>query len=327
MLLALAGAMFVGSYMSGMVPLSVPLTEARLHLVSVFGAGLLVGTALSVIIPEGISTLYLTQIRELVHDVQPGSHGGQKPGDATLTAASGVSHVHLHDDLHGKLEAMDPRNLVGITLVLGFLFMLLVDQLISQHRHHKALAMAVSDPESTNSVHTQGRSFTATLGLVVHAAADGVALGAAATTSNLDTEAVVFLAIMLHKAPAAFALVSFLMHEAVERPTIRKHLLIFSLAAPLLAIITFLAINRGAPQSIASQNATGVALLFSAGTFLYVATVHVLPELVVRHSTHQADNRGRMNTPPNEGFTRTDVLAIVVGTLLPMILTVGHHGH
>lgn len=328
MLLALAGAMFVGSYMSGMVPLSVPLTEARLHLVSVFGAGLLVGTALSVIIPEGISTLYLTQIKELVHNAQTEAQAGQKPGESTLTAASGASHhSHSHDDLHGKLEAIDPRNLVGITLVLGFLFMLLVDQLISQHKHHKALAMAVSDPEGTSSAHMQGRSFTATLGLVVHAAADGVALGAAATTSNLDTEAVVFLAIMLHKAPAAFALVSFLMHETVERSTIRKHLLIFSLAAPLLAIITFLAINRGAPQSIASQNATGVALLFSAGTFLYVATVHVLPELVVRHSTHQADARARMNAPPNEGFTRIDVLAIVVGTLLPMILTVGHHGH
>ncbi|KAL3205428.1 hypothetical protein MRX96_011315 [Rhipicephalus microplus] len=303
MLLALAGAMFLGSYMSGMVPLSVPLTEARLHLVSVFGAGLLVGTALSVIIPEGISTLYLTQIKELVHEAQTEAQNGHKLGDATLTAASGTSrHGHSHEDeLHGKLEAIDPRNLVGITLVLGFLFMLLVDQLISQHKHHKALAMAVS--------------------------ADGVALGAAATTSNLDTEAVVFLAIMLHKAPAAFALVSFLMHETVERSTIRKHLLVFSLAAPLLAVITFLAINRGAPQSMASQNATGVALLFSAGTFLYVATVHVLPELVVRHTTHQADNRGRLNTPPNEGFTRTDVLAIVVGTLLPMILTVGHHGH
>lgn len=33
---------------------------------SVFGAGLLVGTALSVIIPEGISTLYMTQMRKLV---------------------------------------------------------------------------------------------------------------------------------------------------------------------------------------------------------------------------------------------------------------------
>lgn len=43
------------------------------------------------------------------------------------------------------------------------------------------------------------RSVTATLGLVVHAAADGVALGAAATTSQADVELIVFLAIMLHK--------------------------------------------------------------------------------------------------------------------------------
>lgn len=40
---------------------------------------------------------------------------------------------------------------------------------------------------------------TATLGLVVHAAADGVALGAAATTSQADVELIVFVAIMLHK--------------------------------------------------------------------------------------------------------------------------------
>lgn len=45
---------------------------------------------------------------------------------------------------------------------------------------------------------------TATLGLVVHAAADGVALGAAATTSQADVEAVVFLAIMLHKVLTRF---------------------------------------------------------------------------------------------------------------------------
>lgn len=54
---------------------------------------------------------------------------------------------------------------------------------------------------------------TATLGLVVHAAADGVALGAAATTSHKDVEMIVFLAIMLHKAPAAFGLVSFLLQK------------------------------------------------------------------------------------------------------------------
>lgn len=40
---------------------------------------------------------------------------------------------------------------------------------------------------------------TATIGLVVHSAADGVALGAAASTAHHDVEIIVFLAIMLHK--------------------------------------------------------------------------------------------------------------------------------
>ncbi len=39
-----------------------------------------------------------------------------------------------------------------------------------------------------------------------------------------DIELIVFLAIMLHKAPAAFGLVTFLMHEGLERVRIRKHL-------------------------------------------------------------------------------------------------------
>ena len=43
--------------------------------------------------------------------------------------------------------------------------------------------------------------------------ADGIALGAAASASKTDVEFVIFLAIMLHKAPAAFGLTSFLLHE------------------------------------------------------------------------------------------------------------------
>lgn len=35
--------------------------------------------------------------------------------------------------------------------------------------------------------------------MVVHAAVDGVALGAAATTTQTDVEMIVFIAIMLHK--------------------------------------------------------------------------------------------------------------------------------
>jgi len=67
-----------------------------------------------------------------------------------------------------------------------------------------------------------------------------VALGAAAATSKTDVEMIVFLAIMLHKAPASFGLVSFLIHEGLDRSRIRKHLTFFAMAAPIFTIITFL---------------------------------------------------------------------------------------
>ena len=65
-------------------------------------------------------------------------------------------------------------------------------------------------------------------------------------------ELIVFLAIMLHKAPAAFGLVTFLMHEGVERTKIRKHLLTFAFAAPTLALTTYilLVMNRGADADL-----------------------------------------------------------------------------
>ena len=67
-----------------------------------------------------------------------------------------------------------------------------------------------------------------------------ISSGSAAATHHVDVEFIVFLAIMLHKAPAAFGLVTFLLHEGVERTKIRKHLLTFSFAAPTLALTTYI---------------------------------------------------------------------------------------
>ena len=54
--------------------------------------------------------------------------------------------------------------------------------------------------DSSGSVISKSKStWTATLGLVVHAAADGIALGAASATSRFNVELIVFMAIMLHK--------------------------------------------------------------------------------------------------------------------------------
>lgn len=46
------------------------------------------------------------------------------------------------------------------------------------------------------------------------------------------------------QAPAAFGLVSFLLHEGVDRKRITRHLLFFSLSAPCLALVTYFGIGK-----------------------------------------------------------------------------------
>ena len=63
-------------------------------------------------------------------------------------------------------------------------------------------------------------------------------------------------------------------------------------------------------------------MLFSAGTFLYVATVHVLPELIVRRSNHSL---AANSSHSGHALGKSELVAIVVGSLLPSLLTMGHH--
>ena len=51
-------------------------------------------------------------------------------------------------------------------------------------------------------------------------------------------------------------------------------------------------------------------MLFSAGTFLYVATVHVLPEVT-----------------NGEKLMGVDLLLIIVGTVMPLLLGLISHDH
>lgn len=71
-LLLLVVVMLVGSYLAGSIPLVMRLSEQKLKLVTVLGAGLLVGTALTVIIPEGIRALYSSDLAATQTQLQAG---------------------------------------------------------------------------------------------------------------------------------------------------------------------------------------------------------------------------------------------------------------
>ena len=63
------------------------------------------------------------------------------------------------------------------------------------------------------------------------------------------------------------------MHEREERNDTIKDVVIFSLATPVMMLLAFYALAD------LESHIIGLAMLFSAGTFLYIATVDTLPDI------------------------------------------------
>jgi zinc transporter 9 len=295
-------AMFFGCYTAGSIPLLFSLSEKALRKFTVLGAGLLVGTALIVIIPEGIEALFSGSTPGQPHHSHKGSEQdvivpGTLQEQPKQNDNKEKEPLKLLED--GWFEANEKgilQFLLGFSLVLGFVFMLVIDQLSETHSH------------SATDTNTKRGGMTATIGLVVHAAADGLALGAAAGLSKTEVEMIIFLAIMLHKAPAAFGFVSFLIHEGYDKRRARWHLLLFSSAAPVFAFISYFGLVR--VMYISPIPFTGVTMLFSAGTFLYVATVHVLNDI-----THSSSS---------SKLSRSEIIILVSGAFLPLVFNFIH---
>ncbi|KAF9426857.1 hypothetical protein BGZ94_005904 [Podila epigama] len=444
-LILLCIAMLVASFLAGNVPLSFHLSEDRLKLISNFGTGLLVGTALVVIIPEGVETLYkvphsppaagnnlqhngpikrsvstsdslaipktflasnsLLKKRELVATTeadhpslilekfqqeaniengsfernmlmtrqdkdtfvtgshsssspvtnsaplvkrQDGGEGGdinQTPGDGNADGNAGgtdgtpkdtADQDESNNDGHEEGEEEeedDTHKYIGLALLSGFILMFLIDQMGPTHAHSHNNHVSVADFTELHNLQlddsnirmpsavggglggVKRRGNPITIGLVVHAAADGIALGASASRPELRF--IVFIAIMLHKAPAAFGLSTVLLQHGFSRRQTRQQVAIFSLAAPIGAILTFI----GQSEAASLLWWTGILLLFSGGTFLYVA-MHVMSEMNNSERSNGGYNVGGADA--TKGLAIVDVLCVIGGMIVPLILSVDH---
>lgn len=125
----------------------------------------------------------------------------------------------------------------------------------------------------------------------------------------------------------------------------------FSCAAPLLTVLTYFGIGQEGKETLSSVNATGkhtsrrrtfqrarfhtlpsplgIVMLFSAGTFLYVATVHVLPELMQEnqhwHSLPTSEGQPPVAHHAKASLKGSEFVMLVIGTFLPLLLSAGHH--
>ncbi|KAJ3306633.1 hypothetical protein HDV03_004763 [Kappamyces sp. JEL0829] len=311
--------MFAGCLFFGNLPLTLSLNETKLNLVTTFGAGMLLGAAFIIILPEGVETIYDAQIA--MSQIDPPQ--ALAPSPLPSPTRSVAKRESLAPPSFAFNEGTISRD-IGVSLLLGFGFMLMVDQFsayLQRWQQGTHLPISVSEFVRDREVaHTS----TPTLGFIIHAAADGIAMGAAFSSEASDVEWIVFLAIMLHKAPSAFGLATFLLAKRLSRVSILKNLVVFSLAAPLAAILTFLMIglfDSGNPLVVKYR--TGLVLLFSAGTFLYVASVHILPEIYLKdhassHSSHEHHSHQEKN------LSYPQIFCLVFGMVVPMILSIQH---
>jgi len=304
------------------------LSQSQLRLISSLGIGILVGTSLIVIIPEGIEAVATTGVAaghtrgarharglmgaEVSWSLHDATRLSVKRGSdnnvflrSMLPDAFHAEEQVRRDEGSDKPDADKPPQVtepdhnepalptffIGFALMTGFILMFLVDRLprhatetlqsapatrhISLDNLESSSVTGVEESESflgsLAPTPKQSRSLATTTGLVIHAAADGIAMGASATTSDMKLGFIIFVAIMVHKAPAAFGLTSVLLKQGLSKRAARGHLIVFSLAAPLGALITYMIVSLIGGNTMEGESGqwwTGMLLLFSAGTFL-----------------------------------------------------------
>ena len=171
----------------------------------------------------------------------------------------GVVFLHLLPETMKHGEGM----YTGLIILAGFLFIFFVERFLFsrgdrsyEYRHHVI-------------------SITVLIGLSVHSLIEGFGLAVGALHNDISK--VIFLAILVHKVPAAFSLASLLSLSNFSRMKSFWLIAFFSLMTPIGAVIA-------APWLRSGDDATlDVLTALVTGSFLYVSTADLLPEVFHSH--------------------------------------------
>ncbi len=246
----LAAITLILALLGGLSPILSRIKENQQTLRRITGvaSGILLASALLVVIPEGFEL------------------------------ATGEHEEHAEEDEEEDEEEVGHEEeglgnlLIGGAVLAGFLMMLILEgsgighAVHEEHHDHH-------EEHGHEHVHHRNSPWIMVLGLSLHSAADGLAIGSAAAGSSEAVTALVALAVIIHKVPAAFSLGVFSMHEREGRNDSIRDVVLFSLATPVMILVSFYALEG------LDEHLIALAMLFAAGTFLYVATVDTLPDI------------------------------------------------
>eukprot|EP01025_Chloroclados_australasicus_P038345 TRINITY_DN3941_c1_g1_i6.p2 TRINITY_DN3941_c1_g1~~TRINITY_DN3941_c1_g1_i6.p2 ORF type:complete len:179 (-),score=22.74 TRINITY_DN3941_c1_g1_i6:1150-1686(-) len=173
---------------------------------------------------------------------------------------------------------------------------------------------ALQNTIQSQCMHTTRGPQQAITGLVIHSIADGLAMGTSALSGNLQLGFMVGLAMILHRGPMAFGLAAYLRQSEYPEGDALKGVWAFSLACPLTALLIYFFIGGIVSDDLLGQRSIALAMVFSGGSFLYAAFVHILPK-VMQNDTKVGS-----------------VVALISGMVMPLVMMTmlmgsGHHHH
>ncbi len=197
----------------------------------------------------------------------------------------GAAFLHL---IPVAVESLGHR--AGFPLLAGFLAISILEKFF------------LLDPCEEVGCRIHRFGFAAFLGISFHSLLDGAAVGSSLIVPNLAVP--VFAAIAVHKVPAAFSLCSILLLAGYTRRRTFLHVIGFSLATPVGAVIAFLFLKGVDPAVV------GGAIGVSAGSFIAIATSDLLPQL---HG--EGVSRGR------------SLLSLLIGIAVMVLSAIGLDAH
>lgn len=179
-----------------------------------------------------------------------------------------ITVIHILPELYRQSDAVE---LIGLFVLIGFFLQQVLEYFTVgiEHGH-----MHVHHHPHTGTVNLTHRTMSAIvllMALCVHAFLEGAVLTEhAVTTGNFDRKAIL-LGIVLHRAPAAFALMAVLSAQLHSKTRAVPYLVVFAVAAPLGLLVSSLLSDQ------TWFNGTGVTILYAvvSGNFLHISTTIV----------------------------------------------------
>eukprot|EP01084_Bolivina_argentea_P187128 322408_1 len=259
-------------------------------------------------------------------------------------------HTHTHDPIvHSVFRKM------GCLICFGFIFMMGVEKFSAHsHPHSHSYHHKDRDTESMELIekddhhkhgsrgkheHSNDNIASFMIGLLTHSAIDGIALGAVSNEGNAHSlSLLVFFALMAHKGPAAISMSAFLKRKLKNSQNIKKsiikQLILFSCAAPICSILTYFILsfiayifvnNDMDEETKNSSQMLGYCLLFSGGTFLYVVTLHIIPEIKEWRNDKKENEIDEHDSHNQHGsLSWLDLLILTIGCVVPSLFEHSH---